>query len=134
MTRSTGRSRASTGRMSTRITNSWRRGATALALTLSLALPGRAWAVKPVEEKAASEAPPNSDAGKGNAKAKDKAAEEEGEKELPPALLKAIDERETQVTAARREAIRLLEDYLRDVPKSREEAEALYKLAELYWE
>jgi TolA-binding protein len=120
--------------MSTRITNSWRRGATALALTLSLALPGRAWAVKPVEEKAAAETPPKSDADKGKAKDKDKAADEEGEKELPPALLKAIDERETQVTAARREAIRLLEDYLRDVPKSREEAEALYKLAELYWE
>jgi TolA-binding protein len=49
-------------------------------------------------------------------------------------LQKAIDEREGEVTAARREAIRLLEDYLRDVPRSREEAEALYKLAELYWE
>jgi len=64
----------------------------------------------------------------------DPAAKESGEVVIPPALQKAIDEREDQVTAARREAIRLLEDYLRDVPKSREEAEALYKLAELYWE
>jgi len=56
------------------------------------------------------------------------------EKTIPPVLQKAIDDREEQVTAARREAIKLIEDYLRDSPHSREQAEALYKLAELYWE
>jgi len=62
------------------------------------------------------------------------AAAADAEHVIPPALQKAIDEREGQVTAARREAIRLIEDYLRDSPRSREQAEALYKLAELYWE
>jgi tetratricopeptide (TPR) repeat protein len=57
-----------------------------------------------------------------------------GEKILPPILQRAIDDREQEVVAARREAIRLIEDYLRDSPRSREQAEALYKLAELYWE
>lgn len=61
-------------------------------------------------------------------------AAEPEEKPLPPALLKVIDEKEQEVTAARREAIRLIEDYLRDSPESKEQAEALYKLAELYWE
>ena len=45
-----------------------------------------------------------------------------------------MHEKEAEVTAARREAIRLIESYLRDSPHSREQAEALYKLAELYWE
>src|SRR5262245_5547344 len=53
---------------------------------------------------------------------------------LPPVLLKALHEKEAQVTEARREAINLLESYLRDSPHSKEQAEALYKLAELYWE
>src|SRR6516165_4632149 len=109
--------------MSTRITNrSWlARGMLALALAFPA---GAAFASKsggadkPAANKAGSSLP----------------TDENGEKIIPPALQKAIDEREEQVTAARREAIRLLEDYLRDVPKSREEAEALYKLAELYWE
>jgi TolA-binding protein len=106
--------------MSTRTTNRLTAGTLALALAFPA---GAAWASKPRGDKPAS----------------DKAAtslptDENGEKIIPPALQKAIDEREDQVTAARREAIRLLEDYLRDVPRSREEAEALYKLAELYWE
>jgi len=94
-------------------------------LALALAFPAGAWASKsaaggdkPAADKAGSSLP----------------TDENGEKIIPPALQKAIDERENEVTAARREAIRLLEDYLRDVPRSREEAEALYKLAELYWE
>ena len=53
---------------------------------------------------------------------------------LPPVLLKALHEKEAEVTAARREAINLIESYLRDSPHSKEQAEALYKLAELYWE
>src|SRR5262245_17176282 len=58
----------------------------------------------------------------------------EPEVKLPPVLLKALHEKEAEVTAARREAIGLLESYLRDSPRSKEQAEALYKLAELYWE
>ena len=53
---------------------------------------------------------------------------------LPAVVEKAIAEKEKEVVAARREGIRLLEDFLRSGPKSRETAEALYKLAELYWE
>src|SRR5437763_14858268 len=56
------------------------------------------------------------------------------EVKLPPVLLKALHEKEGEVTAARREAIGLIESYLRDSPQSKEQAEALYKLAELYWE
>jgi cellulose synthase operon protein C len=90
-------------------------------LALALAFPaGAVWASKPNAAKPAAGSSLPTD--------------ENGEKIIPPALQKAIDEREEEVTAARREAIRLLEDYLRDVPRSREEAEALYKLAELYWE
>jgi TolA-binding protein len=58
----------------------------------------------------------------------------EPEVKLSPVLLKALHEKEAEVTAARREAIGLLESYLRDSPHSKEQAEALYKLAELYWE
>ena len=53
---------------------------------------------------------------------------------LPPILLKALHEKEAEVTAARREAIKLIESYLHDSPHSKEQAEAMYKLAELYWE
>ncbi|HVR64896.1 MAG TPA: tetratricopeptide repeat protein [Polyangia bacterium] len=56
------------------------------------------------------------------------------DKPLPPVIEQAIVEKENQVAAARREAIGLLEAYLRDSAHSREQAEALYKLAELYWE
>jgi len=75
---------------------------------------------------------------KKKAAAQDKAddADESSEPEikLPPVLLKALHEKEAEVTAARREAIGLIESYLRDSPHSKEQAEALYKLAELYWE
>ncbi|HEY6475841.1 MAG TPA: tetratricopeptide repeat protein, partial [Polyangia bacterium] len=71
----------------------------------------------------------------------DKADEDKGsEKSLPPILQQALEEKEAQVTEARREAIKLLEDYLRENPsgsagfRAKEQAEALYKLAELYWE
>lgn len=53
---------------------------------------------------------------------------------LPPAIERAIAAKEEEVVAARREGIRLLEELLRTSPRSRETAEALYKLAELYWE
>ena len=62
------------------------------------------------------------------------------EKTLPPILQQALEEKEVQVTEARREAIKLLEAYLRENPsgsagfRAKEQAEALYKLAELYWE
>ena len=56
------------------------------------------------------------------------------DKPLSPVLEQAIVEKEKQVVIARHEAIGLLEAYLRDSTHSREQAEALYKLAELYWE
>jgi TolA-binding protein len=98
-------------------------------LALALALPSgasgaaKAGGDKPVADKAGASLPDAPGAQDATA-----------EKVIPPALQKAIDDRELQVTAARREAIRLIEDYLRDSPRSREQAEALYKLAELYWE
>jgi cellulose synthase operon protein C len=71
----------------------------------------------------------------------DKGDEDKGsEKSLPPILQQALEEKEAQVTEARREAIKLLEAYLRENPsgsagfRAKEQAEALYKLAELYWE
>ena len=67
-------------------------------------------------------------------KADDADESAEPEVKLPPVLLKALHEKEAEVTAARREAIGLLESYLHDSPHSKEQAEALYKLAELYWE
>jgi cellulose synthase operon protein C len=60
--------------------------------------------------------------------------DEAPEKKLPPVLQKALEEKEAEVTSARREAIKLIEAYLRDSPHSKEQAETLYKLAELYWE
>src|SRR5215475_12716528 len=42
--------------------------------------------------------------------------------------------REKQAAAARAEAILLLESFLRESPRTGEAPEALYKLAELYWE
>jgi TolA-binding protein len=71
---------------------------------------------------------------KGEGKTDSAEPEVEEEAPLPPALQEAIDDKEKEVSAARKEAIRLLEEYLRDSPKSQETAEALYKLAELYWE
>jgi len=56
------------------------------------------------------------------------------ERNLPPVIEKAIAQKEGEVVVARHEGIRLLEDFLRSSPASRETAEALYKLAELYWE
>jgi TolA-binding protein len=116
--------------MSTRTTNSLRptRGrlaAAVVALAVALALTS----VAPREARAARAAA--KDAKSGTSSLPDEPTPGD---ELPPALQKAIDEREEAVTAARREAIRLIEDYLRDSPRSREQAEALYKLAELYWE
>jgi TolA-binding protein len=124
--------------MSTTTTNR-ARSLTAGLIVLASAWASPAYALKPVAEKAAGDSTTDAPAtgkatGKTAGKTPDVTTDENGEKVFSPALQKAIDERETQVTAARREAIRLIEDYLRDSPRSREQAEALYKLAELYWE
>src|SRR6266849_6116660 len=47
---------------------------------------------------------------------------------LSPVLEQAIRGKEKEVTEARREGIRLLEDYLHDSARGNEQAEALYKL------
>src|SRR6478609_6697092 len=107
--------------MSTRTSNSPGR-ARLLAAGLVLVLSGSAFAAK---------------SGKTASKTADDdapAAADEPELKLPPILLKALHEKEAEVVAARREAIGLIESYLRDSPHSKEQAEALYKLAELYWE
>jgi len=68
-------------------------------------------------------------------KAKDVAADDSrGERRLPPIIEQAIADKERQVVDARHEGIGLLESFLKSSPRSRETAEALYKLAELYWE
>jgi TolA-binding protein len=58
----------------------------------------------------------------------------EPERPLSPVLEQAILAKEKEVADARHEGIRLLEDYLHDSARGSEQAEALYKLAELYWE
>src|SRR5580692_1957130 len=132
MTRSTGPSKASTGRMNTRTTNNIGArivlaGALSLLSLASLATTARAAAAKSGGSK-----------GAGDKSDDDKASEPE--KTLPPILQKALEEKEGQITEARREAIRLLEAYLHENPRgsagfrAKEQAESLYKLAELYWE
>ncbi|HVV52679.1 MAG TPA: tetratricopeptide repeat protein, partial [Polyangia bacterium] len=102
-------------------------GALALASTLALSSSPTFAASKPGDKT--SKAGPDADA-----------AADEPEKTLPPILQQALQEKEAQVTEARREAIKLIEDYLSENPKGsagyrpKEQAEALYKLAELYWE
>src|SRR5579863_4189161 len=131
MTRSTGRSKASTGRMNTRTTNSSGArivliGALAFLSLTSFAATARAAASKGGGDKS----------GKGDKSDDDKGSEPE--KTLPPILQKALEEKEAQITDARREAIRLIEAYLRENPRgsagfrAKEQAESLYKLAELY--
>ena len=102
-----------------------------IALALLLALTTAPAAVGAAAKKKA--APAKAD--KADKSADDSADESaEPEVQLPPILLKTLHEKEAEVTAARREAIGLIESYLRDSPHSKEQAEALYKLAELYWE
>ena len=121
--------------MNTRTTNRARHAALsilgAVALTVPLVVAGKtAFAAA---DKAGDK---NGKGDKGDA---DKGSDEP-EKTLPPILQKALEEKEAQVTDARREAIKLLEAYLRENPRDsagfrpKEQAEALYKLAELYWE
>src|SRR3954464_4246771 len=98
----------------------------ALACALT-ALPAAAGAAGSVGKKKAA-APDKAD------KAEDAESTDEPEVKLPPILLKTLHEKEAEVTSARREAIGLIESYLHDSPHSKEQAEALYKLAELYWE
>src|SRR4029079_11811297 len=104
-----------------------------IALALLLALPGLSARADAANKKKAAAA---DQAGQGGKSDKSDDADESSDPEvkLPPILLKALHEKEAEVTAARREAIGLLDSYLRDSPHSREQAEALYKLAELYWE
>jgi cellulose synthase operon protein C len=117
--------------MSTRISNSFQRalrGGIALAAIAGVLLhPCAARAAKsrsksPVGRSDQAEAD------------KDDADADEPESKLPPVLRQALAEKENEVTAARREAIKLIESYLHDSPHSKEQAEAMYKLAELYWE
>src|SRR3954452_1280128 len=98
-----------------------------LALALLLALAAFSTRAEAAKKKAAAAADQSG-------KADDADESSDPEVKLPPILLKALHEKEAEVTAARREAIGLIESYLRDSPHSKEQAEALYKLAELYWE
>jgi cellulose synthase operon protein C len=119
--------------MNTRTLNRATAGACASVLTAAIL-----FATPPVARAAAADAKAKridkGDKGDKNDKS------DEPEKTLPPILQKALEEKEAQVTEARREAIRLLEAYLRENPRDsagfrpKEQAEALYKLAELYWE
>ena len=118
--------------MSTRTTNSWGRVAlwrrTGLSIVAALTL--AAWCATAFAAANKS--------GKPDKDHDEKASEPE--KTLPPILQKALEEKEAQITDARREAIRLIEAYLRENPRGsagfrpKEQAESLYKLAELYWE
>jgi cellulose synthase operon protein C len=116
--------------MSTRTTNRSRRVALSIvgAFALTLPLVGAARIAFAAPEKRADKTD----------KGIDKSSEPE--KTLPPILQKALEEKEAQITDARREAIRLIEAYLRENPRGsagfrpKEQAESLYKLAELYWE
>ena len=56
------------------------------------------------------------------------------EKTVSRELEAAIKQKERQAAAARDEAIHLLESYMAENPNSAETPEALFKLAELYWE
>src|SRR3954469_16134844 len=98
-----------------------------LALALLLALAAFSTRAEAAKKKAAAAADQSG-------KPDDADESSDPEVKLPPILRKALHEKEAEVTAARREAIGLLESYLRDSPHSKEQAEALYKLAELYWE
>ncbi len=98
-----------------------------LAIAGLLALPAVAQAAKSGSRSPAGKTRP-ADANQDDADA------DEPESKLPPVLRQALLEKEAEVTAARREAIKLIESYLHDSPHSKEQAEAMYKLAELYWE
>jgi TolA-binding protein len=56
------------------------------------------------------------------------------DKKLAPEIEALIKSKEAEVVDMRREAIKLLSDFLTDAPPSDETAEALFKLAELTWE
>jgi len=115
--------------MSTRISNSprWCRLAW-VAIAATLVYPHAAYAAKSRSKSPAGQ-PDKADADKD-----DDADDDTPESKLPPVLRQALAEKEAEVTAARREAIKLIESYLHDSPHSKEQAEAMYKLAELYWE
>jgi TolA-binding protein len=115
------------------------RSSIAALVIVSLAAGGAAWGSTLGAEEKAVDAPANKPADDGKAKDKNAAANKndggaDAEHPLSPVLEQAIRVKEKQVTEARREGIRLLEDYLRESTRGGEQAEALYKLAELYWE
>jgi len=83
---------------------------------------------------AAQPAPPASGKGPVEAATATEMDDSRAARTLPPAIERAVGEKEKEVVAARHEGILLLEAFLHDSPRSRETAEALYKLAELYWE
>src|SRR4051812_35954117 len=64
----------------------------------------------------------------------DRAAHAADGKPLPPEIEAVVKSKEAEVVSMRREAIKLLSDFLTDAPPSDETAEALFKLAELTWE
>ena len=102
-------------------------------LALALVVVGAAWPAV-AGSSAPATAPTAADKGKDKGEGGGGGDDSRPEHRLPAVVEKAIAEKEKEVVAARREGIRLLEDFLRSSPKSRETAEALYKLAELYWE
>ena len=116
--------------MSTRTSNSGRavRGGIALVAIAGVLL--HPYAARAAEPRSKS---PAGQVDKDDAD-KDDADADEPENKLPPVLRQALAQKEAEVTAARREAIKLIESYLHDSPHSKEQAEAMYKLAELYWE
>ena len=118
--------RASTGRMSTKTTN--KRGAGRRMAWLALA-----WTLLATSALVHAAPPATAPIAK-KAGADDDVDDSKPEHTLPPVIEAAIAEKEKEVVGARKEGIRLLEDFLRSSPRSRETAEALYKLAELYWE
>ena len=97
--------------MSTRTTNSWRHTAwsrrAALSVVGAFALAASGAKRSPLPTRAAS-----------RTRATTKRPSEP-EKTLPPILQKALEEKEAQITDARREAIRLIEAYLRENPRGR---------------
>jgi TolA-binding protein len=117
--------------MSTRTSNNFRRTLRGAVAFIAMA----ATAVHPFAARAAKSGSrsPTGKADQADAD-KDDADADEPESKLPPVLRQALAEKEAEVTAARREAIKLIESYLHDSPHSKEQAEAMYKLAELYWE
>jgi tetratricopeptide (TPR) repeat protein len=125
--------------MNTKITGRPALALAAIALVLAGGGGAARGATEPKEEKAEDKGEEKGeeqggDEKKGEEKKSGEADDTRAARTLPPVIEEAIAKKEGEVKAARREGIRLLEDFLKTSPRSRETAEALYKLAELYWE